>query len=62
MMTPFHGKITIWNTGFSLSWDDHILQLCKTLGLYSLSDETSYQQISYSVKAARLDVIIIISL
>ena len=33
-----------------------------SLGLYSLSDKASYRQISWSLEAARLDVIMIVSL
>ena len=34
----------------------------RTLGLYSLSGKTSYRQISWSLKAARLDVAMVVSL
>ena len=43
---------------FLLSNDDTHLEL----GLYSLSDKTSYRQISRSLEAARLGVIMIVSL
>ena len=38
----------------------HVIE--DTQGLYSLSSKTSYRQISYSLIAARLDVMIIVSL
>ena len=34
----------------------------KGLGLYSLSGKTSYRQISWSLEAARLDVVMVVSL
>ena len=35
---------------------------CSALGLYSLSGKTSYRQISWSLEATRLNVIIVVSL
>ena len=37
------------------------MMVVKILGLYSLSSKTSYRQISWSLGAARLDVIMIVS-
>ena len=40
----------------------HKLPCGQVLGLYSLSGKTSYRQISWSLKAARLDVAMVVSL
>ena len=48
--------------GHSLHKADSRMAPVPTQGLYSLSGKTSYRQISWSLEATRLDVIMIISL
>ena len=62
MLAPWTllGLIPYWNNGV---YPTHTMGYrLQTMGLYSLSGKTSYHQILRSLKAMRLDVIMIISL
>ena len=54
------GICTFW--GFNICKYSSLVRYWSTLGLYSLSGKTSYRHISWSLEAARFDVIIIVSL
>ena len=56
---PLHISLFIWMLIFTFRVN---CVYCNTTGLYSLSGGTSYRQITWSLAAARLDVIMIVSL
>ena len=77
VLIPFNGKISGSRPSLSDDWVPHtvtevigsawqaeLLLECHhhTQGLYSLSRRTSYPKISWSLEAARLDVIMMVSL